>query len=217
MVGAENELASQASTLSEVLADAKSTQPVVAAAEAAVRSKSEADLVNAPDHLALDTSSPAVSGSRPADITLRDQQEPNTKAGHASVPKKPVDPTPAVSTESIPPGNMVGSAPPFGVTKSAPATEFTDSAAVIVMSASTAAASTAEPTAEVLRAKPVVLILCGVPGSGKSTFCAALKAAGNATWVRVNQDSINNGRYSKTSLYRLRSFLKKVVLTLNCS
>ncbi len=41
---------------------------------------------------------------------------------------------------------------------------------------------------------PVVVILVGVPGSGKSTFCARLIAKGNTTWVRVNQDSISNGR-----------------------
>lgn len=43
-------------------------------------------------------------------------------------------------------------------------------------------------------AAPVVVILVGVPGSGKSTFCARLIAKGNTTWVRVNQDSISNGR-----------------------
>lgn len=43
-------------------------------------------------------------------------------------------------------------------------------------------------------AAPVVVILVGVPGSGKSTFCARLVAKGNTTWVRVNQDSISNGR-----------------------
>lgn len=44
------------------------------------------------------------------------------------------------------------------------------------------------------RAPPVILILCGVPGSGKSTFCAQLIAQGQTSWVRVNQDSINRGR-----------------------
>ncbi len=43
-------------------------------------------------------------------------------------------------------------------------------------------------------AAPVVVILVGVPGSGKSTFCARLIAKSNTTWVRVNQDSISNGR-----------------------
>ena len=43
-------------------------------------------------------------------------------------------------------------------------------------------------------AAPVVVILVGVPGSGKSTFCARLIAKGNTTWVRVNQDSISNGK-----------------------
>ena len=43
-------------------------------------------------------------------------------------------------------------------------------------------------------AAPVVVILVGVPGSGKSTFCARLIANGNTTWARVNQDSISNGK-----------------------
>lgn len=41
---------------------------------------------------------------------------------------------------------------------------------------------------------PVILVMCGVPGSGKSTFCAQLIAKGQASWVRVNQDSVKNGR-----------------------
>lgn len=51
---------------------------------------------------------------------------------------------------------------------------------------------------------PVVLILCGVPGSGKSTFCAQLIAQGQASWVRVNQDSINNGRKVLVSVHRVQ-------------
>ena len=46
---------------------------------------------------------------------------------------------------------------------------------------------------------PVILIMCGVPGSGKSTFCAQLIAKGQASWVRVNQDSVKNGRQVVTS------------------
>lgn len=49
------------------------------------------------------------------------------------------------------------------------------------------------------RPPPVILTLCGVPGSGKSTFCAQLIARGHASWVRVNQDSINRGRQVMTS------------------
>lgn len=44
------------------------------------------------------------------------------------------------------------------------------------------------------KAPPVILTLCGMPGSGKSTFSAALIAQGRSSWVRVNQDSIKNGR-----------------------
>lgn len=49
------------------------------------------------------------------------------------------------------------------------------------------------------KAPPVILIMCGVPGSGKSTFCAQLIAKGQASWVRVNQDSVKNGRQVVTS------------------
>ena len=34
---------------------------------------------------------------------------------------------------------------------------------------------------------PVVLLLVGAPGSGKSTFSAALIAQAQALWTRVNQ------------------------------
>lgn len=42
-----------------------------------------------------------------------------------------------------------------------------------------------------------MLVLVGVQGSGKSTFSQKLiegAAAGSCKWVRVNQDSVNNGR-----------------------
>lgn len=52
--------------------------------------------------------------------------------------------------------------------------------------------STADASAA--QVPPVILILCGVPGSGKSTFSAQLMAKGHTSWVRVNQDSINKGR-----------------------
>jgi hypothetical protein len=39
--------------------------------------------------------------------------------------------------------------------------------------------------------RPLFLLLSGVQGCGKSTFCAALPAA---AWRRVNQDSVSNGK-----------------------
>ena len=36
-------------------------------------------------------------------------------------------------------------------------------------------------------AVPVVLILVGVPGSGKSTFCQKLMANAASPWCRINQ------------------------------
>ncbi|GAB4815963.1 hypothetical protein N2152v2_003009 [Parachlorella kessleri] len=43
-------------------------------------------------------------------------------------------------------------------------------------------------------AAAVVLVLVGVQGSGKSTFCQRLSKASGRQWVRVNQDTINNGK-----------------------
>ncbi len=86
----------------------------------------------------------------------------------------------------------------------AAATDVTEAAADPHLSGMTAdrelvtqsVATSADPagSAAAAGAAPVVVILVGVPGSGKSTFCARLIAKGNTTWVRVNQDSISNGR-----------------------
>ncbi|XP_078160370.1 APRATAXIN-like protein isoform X1 [Carex rostrata] len=40
----------------------------------------------------------------------------------------------------------------------------------------------------------VMVILVGPPGSGKSTFCEAVITASKRPWVRVCQDTINNGK-----------------------
>ncbi|GMH35599.1 hypothetical protein BSKO_03467 [Bryopsis sp. KO-2023] len=40
--------------------------------------------------------------------------------------------------------------------------------------------------------KGVMLVLVGIPGSGKSTFCKKLEELGK--WVRINQDSIRRGK-----------------------
>ncbi|KAL3162367.1 hypothetical protein ABBQ32_010048 [Trebouxia sp. C0010 RCD-2024] len=64
------------------------------------------------------------------------------------------------------------------------------------------------------RAPPVILILCGVPGSGKSTFCAQLIAQGQTSWVRVNQDSINRGR--KGSRQQCLTAARQAVLAGQC-
>ncbi|KAL3654899.1 hypothetical protein CASFOL_000685 [Castilleja foliolosa] len=43
-------------------------------------------------------------------------------------------------------------------------------------------------------AKPIVLVLIGLPGSGKSTFCDQVMRISPRPWVRVCQDTINNGK-----------------------
>ncbi|OAE26275.1 hypothetical protein AXG93_626s1100 [Marchantia polymorpha subsp. ruderalis] len=40
----------------------------------------------------------------------------------------------------------------------------------------------------------VLLILVGVPGSGKSTFCSKLMSSGAQPWIRICQDIIANGK-----------------------
>ncbi|KAK4418912.1 Transcription factor [Sesamum alatum] len=42
--------------------------------------------------------------------------------------------------------------------------------------------------------KPIVLVLVGLPGSGKSTFCEEVMRISSRPWARVCQDTINNGK-----------------------
>ncbi|XVE97117.1 hypothetical protein REPUB_Repub02eG0283000 [Reevesia pubescens] len=44
------------------------------------------------------------------------------------------------------------------------------------------------------KGKPIVVILVGAPGSGKSTFCENVMRASSRPWVRICQDTINNGK-----------------------
>ncbi|XP_038688379.1 transcription factor bHLH140 isoform X2 [Tripterygium wilfordii] len=44
------------------------------------------------------------------------------------------------------------------------------------------------------KGKPIVVILVGAPGSGKSTFCDHVMRSSTRPWVRVCQDTINNGK-----------------------
>lgn len=48
------------------------------------------------------------------------------------------------------------------------------------------------PTAENSEFKPFVLLLCGVPGSGKSTFAKSLQHGMPFKYVRINQDDLGN-------------------------
>lgn len=64
-----------------------------------------------------------------------------------------------------------------------------------------------EPSAEVLTTRaaltsgylqgPIMLILCGVQGSGKSTFCERLLEENANRWVHLAQDTINGGKSGK--------------------
>lgn len=44
---------------------------------------------------------------------------------------------------------------------------------------------------------PIMLLLCGVQGSGKSFFCERLLCASTDNWVHLSQDTINNGKPGK--------------------
>jgi len=64
-----------------------------------------------------------------------------------------------------------------------------------------------EPSVEVLETRaalvsgylkgPILLILCGVQGSGKSTFCEKLLKDNSDRWVHLAQDTINGGKSGK--------------------
>ncbi len=113
----------------------------------------------------------------------------------------------ATSTETATPGAALTAAAK-AVAEAAAATEppaptaavkATAEAAVSTQASAAVAASTALPAtlpeaASTAGVPPVIVILVGVPGSGKSTFCAQLMARGSTSWVRVNQDSISNGK-----------------------
>jgi bifunctional polynucleotide phosphatase/kinase len=45
--------------------------------------------------------------------------------------------------------------------------------------------------------EPIMLLLCGVQGSGKSTFCNLLVDTETKHWVHLSQDTINNGKPGK--------------------
>ncbi|KAI4331613.1 hypothetical protein MLD38_029787 [Melastoma candidum] len=42
--------------------------------------------------------------------------------------------------------------------------------------------------------RQIVVVMVGAPGSGKSTFCEAVASSGNRPWIRICQDTINNGK-----------------------
>eukprot|EP00978_Attheya_sp_CCMP212_P021111 scaffold61263_cov44-Attheya_sp.AAC.3 len=44
---------------------------------------------------------------------------------------------------------------------------------------------------------PILLLLCGVQGSGKSTFCQLLLQNKNTNWIHLSQDTIRNGKPGK--------------------
>ncbi|XP_019058413.1 PREDICTED: transcription factor bHLH140 [Tarenaya hassleriana] len=44
------------------------------------------------------------------------------------------------------------------------------------------------------KTEPTVVMLVGAPGSGKSTFCDTVMRSSRRPWVRVCQDTINNGK-----------------------
>lgn len=48
------------------------------------------------------------------------------------------------------------------------------------------------PTAENSQYTPFMLLLCGIPGSGKSTFAKSLETSMPYKFVRVNQDDLGN-------------------------
>lgn len=72
------------------------------------------------------------------------------------------------------------------------ATTTTSPPLAAVASSDTALAAVAKATAAATPATTRVLLLVGVPGSGKTTFASRLVAGGG--WVRVSQDDVGGNR-----------------------
>lgn len=51
-----------------------------------------------------------------------------------------------------------------------------------------------EPEKQKEKGKCLLVMLVGAPGSGKSTFCENVMRSSSRSWVRICQDSINNGK-----------------------
>lgn len=55
--------------------------------------------------------------------------------------------------------------------------------------------TTKRPRTDQERPSPTIILLCGLPGAGKSTFASSLIAQNSAQrWVRINQDTVAGGR-----------------------
>lgn len=78
-----------------------------------------------------------------------------------------------------------------------------------------------EPSEEILHTRaglasgylngPILLILCGVQGSGKSTFCEKLLEGNSDRWVHLAQDTINGGKAGKRE--KVEEEAKKALLS----
>ncbi|CAJ1960046.1 unnamed protein product [Cylindrotheca closterium] len=52
---------------------------------------------------------------------------------------------------------------------------------------------------------PIMLLLCGVQGSGKSTFCKQLLRVNAESWIHLSQDTINKGKPGKREQVEARA------------
>mmetsp|Transcript_720 Transcript_720/g.1313 ORF Transcript_720/g.1313 Transcript_720/m.1313 type:complete len:841 (+) Transcript_720:121-2643(+) len=52
---------------------------------------------------------------------------------------------------------------------------------------------------------PIMLLLCGVQGSGKSTFCEQLLQVDAESWIHLSQDTINKGKPGKREQVEARA------------
>ncbi|KAK9793191.1 hypothetical protein WJX73_010586 [Symbiochloris irregularis] len=60
----------------------------------------------------------------------------------------------------------------------------------------------------VAESQPVMVILCGIPGSGKSTFCNSLMSRSQQPWTRVCQDAIKGTKRRQRCVSAAREAMK---------
>lgn len=177
--GAAADLATQATAGHTPAKDARASEIGKAADQLTTAESLEAEQAQAPDTLVTDQPNPANS------LAIHQPEPADTLTAGLALAGN------MLATDQVPPAgdSLAGGQPTGADSLRAGQVQPAD-----VLAADGLRAGQADK-----KAPPVILIMSGVPGSGKSTFCAQLIAKGQASWVRLNQDSVKNGRQAVTS------------------